>query len=304
MLTAIISAGFQITATWPMRTERSARPRAHGANALASSVVLVCRSRPDTAQNISLGGFLTALRTEMPAALNRLTREAHIAPVDLAQAAIGPGMEVYSRYKGVKTTRDGELVNVSVREALIKINEEIDRYHAEQEGEFDSHTRFCLAWFKQYDFTHGDYDRAVVLARANNIAIDTMRGRVLTAESGRVWLLSLDAYDDTHPNAQLSLLQITTWEACHLMIYHLNPRNEDGRGIEGAVEVGTAMQNNPTSDPVASVERLARILYSHYDRQGNAENAFLFNTLVTSWNAIEENIRNPQQGHLEFDTDE
>lgn len=304
MLTAIISAGFQITATWPMRTERSARPRAHGANALASSVVLVCRSRPDTAQNIGLGGFLTALRNEMPAALNRLTREAHIAPVDLAQAAIGPGMEVYSRYKGVKTTRDGELVDVSVREALIKINEEIDRYHAEQEGEFDSHTRFCLAWFKQYNFTPGDYDSAVVLARANNVAIDPMRGRVLTAESGRVHLLPLTAYDDNHPNAQLSLLQITTWEACHLMVYHLNPRNENGRGIAGAAEVGTAMQNNPTSDPVTSIERLARILYSHYDRQGNAENAFLFNTLVTSWDAIEENIRNPQQGHLDFDTDE
>lgn len=304
MLTAIISAGFQITATWPMRTERSARPRAHGANALASSVVLVCRSRPDTAQNIGLGGFLTALRNEMPAALDRLTREAHIAPVDLAQAAIGPGMEIYSRYKSVKARQNSELVDVSVREALIKINEEIDRYHAEQEGEFDSHTRFCLVWFKQYSFTPGDYDSAVVLTRANNITIDSMRGRVLTAESGSVRLLSLDAYDDTHPNAELSLLQITTWEACHLMVYHLNPCNEDGRGVQGASEVGTAMQNNPTSDPVASVERLARILYSHYDRSGDAENAFLFNTLVTSWDAIEEKIRNPQQGHLELDTDE
>ena len=304
MLTAIISAGFQITATWPMRTERSARPRAHGSNALASSIILVCRPRPDTAQNIGLGGFLTALRNEMPTALDKLTREAHIAPVDLAQAAIGPGMEVYSRYKSVKARQNGELVDVSVREALIKINEEIDRYHAEQEGEFDSYTRFCLAWFKQYGFTLGDYDSATVLARANLIAIASMRGRVLTAESGRVQLLPLMAYDDTHPNAELSLLQITTWEACHLMVYHLNPRNEDGRGVEGAAEVGTAMKNNPTSDPVASIEQLARILYSHYDRQGNAENAFLFNTLVTSWDAIEENMRNPQQGHFDLDTDE
>ncbi len=304
MLTAIISAGFQITATWPMRTERSARPRAHGSNALASSIILVCRPRPDTAQNIGLGGFLTALRNEMPAALDRLTWEAHIAPVDLAQAAIGPGMEVYSRYKSVKARQGGSLVDVSVREALRRINEEIDRYHAEQEGEFDSHTRFCLVWFKQYGFTPGDYDRATVLARANLIAIDRMHERVLTRESGSVRLLPLDAYDDTHPNAELSLLQITTWEACHLMVYHLNPRNEDGRGVEGAAEVGTAMQNNPISDPVASIERLARILYSHYDRQGNAENAFLFNTLVTSWDAIEENMRNPQQGHFDLDTDE
>lgn len=240
----------------------------------------------------------------MPVALDRLTREAHIAPVDLAQAAIGPGMEVYSRYKSVKARQGGSLVDVSVREALRRINEEIDRYHAEQEGEFDSHTRFCLAWFKQSGFDPGDYGSAEVLARANNIAIDSMRGRVLTAESGRVRLLSLDAYDDTHPNAELSLLQITTWEACHLMVYYLNPRNEDGRGIEGAAEVGTSMKNNPTSDLVASIERLARILYSHYNKQGNAENAFLFNTLVTSWDAIEENMRNPQQGHFDLDTDE
>ena len=303
MLSAVISAGLQIVATWPMRTENTTSPTSIGKNALASSIVLVCRPRPDTAQNINLGGFLTALRTEMSVALDRLTREAHIAPVDLAQAAIGPGMEIYSRYKNVKTTRDGELIDLSVREALIKINEEIDRYHTEQEGELDSQTRFCLRWFKQYDFSSGDYGSAEVLARASDVTIDSMRERVLTAESGRVQLLPLTAYDDNHPNAQLSLLRITTWEACHLMVYHLNPRNEDGRGIEGAVEVGTAMQNNPTSDPVASVERLARILYSHYDRQGNAENAFLFNTLVTSWNTIEENIQNPQQGQLEFETE-
>lgn len=304
ILSAVISAGLQIVATWPMRTENTTSPTSIGKNALASSIVLVCRPRPDTAQNINLGGFLTALRTEMPAALDRLTGETHIAPVDLAQAAIGPGMEIYSRYKSVKARQNGKLVDVSVREALIKINEEIDRYHAEQEGEFDSQTRFCLAWFKQHGFASGDYGSADVLAKANVVTIDSMRGRALTAESGRVQLLPLDAYDDTHSNAELSLLQISTWEACYLMVYHLNPHNEDGKGIEGAAEVGTVMQNNPTSDPVASVERLARILYSHYDRQGNAENAFLFNILVTSWNAIEENMRNPQQGHFDLDTGE
>ncbi len=240
----------------------------------------------------------------MPAALDRLTQEAHIAPVDLAQAAIGPGMEIYSRYKSVKARQNGELVDVSVREALIRINEEIDRYFAEQEGEFDSHTRFCLAWFKQHGSTDSDYGSAEVLARANNVAIEAMRGRVLTAESGRVALLPLTVYDDTHPNAELSLLQITTWEACHLMVYHLNPRNEDGKGIVGAAKVGTAMHNNLTSDPVASVERLARILYSHYDREGNSENAFLFNTLVTSWDAIEENMQEPQQGEFDLNTED
>jgi len=300
MLSALISSGFQIVATWPMRTERSARSRAHGANALASSIVLVCRPRPDTAANISLGGFLNALRNEMPAALDRLTHETHIGPVDLAQAAIGPGMEVYSRYKSVKTTQDGKLVDVSVREALVAINNEIDRYHEEQEGEFDSYTRFCLAWFKQHGFSIGEYGDADVLARANDLAIAPMQGRVLNAERGKVQLFSPDAYDANHRNAELSLPQIITWEACHLMVYHLNPKNEEGRDVPGAAEVGRAMQDNATSDPVASVERLARILYSHYDRQGNAANAVLFNNLVTSWEAIESQMRQAQQGQLEI----
>lgn len=300
MLTAIISAGFQIVGTWPIRTERTARLGALGANALASSIVLVCRPRSDSAQNIGLGGFLTALRNEMPVALDKLTREAHIAPVDLAQAAIGPGMEVYSRYKSIKTTRDGKLVEVPVREALMAINNEIDRYHEEQEGEFDSYTRFCLAWFKQYGFIEGYFDAALVLARANNVAIDPMQGRVLTAERGKVQLLSPDTYDHDHPNAGLSLLQITTWEACHLMVYHLNSKNEEGRDVPGAADVGRAMRDNATSDPVASVERLARILYSHYDRQGDAANAVLFNNLVTSWESIENNMQGAQQGQLEL----
>ncbi len=298
MLTALISTGYQIVGTWPMRTESTTRLRAQNSNAIASSVVLVCRPRPDTAQNIGLGAFLNALRAEMPPALDRLTREAHIAPVDLAQAAIGPGMEVYSRYKSVKTTRNGKLETVSVREALIKINEEIDRYHAEQEGEFDSHTRFCLAWFKQHGFDAAAYGSAEVLARANNISIDALHGRALTAERGSVQLLPLGAYDDNHPNAKLLLSEITTWEACHLMAYHLNPSNEEGRGIDGAAEVGRAMHSNETSDPIGSVERLARILYSHYDRQGNAENAVLFNTLVTSWDRIDQQIHDAQQGSL------
>ena len=300
MLTGLISAGFQIMATWPMRTERSARSRSLGANALASSVVLVCLPRPNSAQNISLGGFLTALRNDMPTALDRLTSEAHIAPVDLAQAAIGPGMEVYSRYKNVKTTRNGKLVNVSVREALVAINNEIDRYHEEQEGEFDPYTRFCLAWFKQHGFSEGEYDDAETLARTNIMAVRSMQGRLLTAARGKVQLLPPSAYGVEHPNAGLSLLQITTWEACHLMVYHLNPKNEEGRDVPGAADVGRAMRDNATSNPVASVERLARILYSHYDRQGDAANAVLFNNLVTSWESIESNMRGAQQGQLEL----
>lgn len=297
MLSAVIAAGFQIVGTWPMRTEPITRPAAHEKNALASSIVLVCRPRDDSAPNINYGGFLNALRNEMPAALNKLTREAHIAPVDLAQAAIGPGMEIYSRYKSVKTTEDEKLVNLSVRDALIEINKEIDRYHEEQEGEFDSYTRFCLTWLKQYGYVENIYDDAEILAKANNVAIDPMRGRLLTADRGKVQLLPPDAYGDNHPTAGLSRQGITTWEACHFMVYHLNPNNERGRDVQGAADVGRAVQEDATSSPVASVETLARILYSHYDRQNDSANAVLFNYLVTSWKAIESAM---QQGRLDF----
>ena len=291
MLSAVISAGFQIVGTWPIRTESITRAAAHEKNALASSIVLVCRPRDDSAQNINYGGFLNALRSEMPAALDKLTRKAHIAPVDLAQAAIGPGMEIYSRYKSVKTTENEKLVNFSVRDALIEINKEIDRYHEEQEGEFDSYTRFCLTWLKQYGYVENIYDNAETLAKANFVAIDPMRGRLLTADRGRVQLLPPDAYDGNHPNAGLSLKGITTWEACHLMVYHLNPNSEKVRDVQGAADVGRAVQKDTTSSPVASVETLARVLYSHYDRHGDSANAVLFNHLVTSWKAIESEMQ-------------
>ena len=130
-----------------------------------------------------------------------------------------------------------------------------------------------------------------------NVAIDPMRGRLLTADRGKVQLLPPDAYGDNHPTAGLSRQGITTWEACHFMVYHLNPSNERGRDVQGAADVGRAVQEDATSSPVASVETLARILYSHYDRQDDSANAVLFNHLVTSWKAIE---RGMQQGRLDI----
>ena len=296
MLTALISSGFQIVGTWPIRTEHRARPGAQKANALASSIVLVCRPRHDTARSIGYGQFINELGNEMPAALDRLTREAHIAPVDLAQASIGPGMEVYSRYKSIKKREDGGLVDVSVREALVAINNEIDKYHKEQEGEFDSYTRFCLRWFTQHGFDEGTYGDADTMAKAINVGVESMRGRLLTAEENRVKLLPPDDYDSNHPNAGLSLLEITTWEACHLMIYHLNPENEDGQDVSGAAEVARTMLNNPaSSSSVESVERLAWILFNYYDKQQDSWNAMLCNNLVNAWKSIESKMREDQQ---------
>ena len=297
MLNAIISAGFQIVGTWPMRTELTSGLDLEQ-NRLASSIVLVCRPRPESAPNISYGGFLTALRNEMPAALDRLTREAHIAPVDLAQAAIGPGMEVYSRYSSVKTMRDEELVEVTVREALMAINREIDNYHEQQEGEFDPRTRFCLTWFKQHGYASAAYGEAETLAKASVVAIPSMQGRVLTAERGSVQLLPPSAYGPAHRNADALLPQITAWEACYLMVYQLNPANEESDDVSGAARVARAMRDDPESSTVASVERLARILYNHYDRRGDSANAVLFNNLVTSWEVIASRSREDVQEEM------
>lgn len=296
MLTGLISTGFQIVGTWPIRTEHKARPGAQKANALASSIVLVCRPRSDTAQSISYGRFINELGNEMPAALDRLTREAHIAPVDLAQASIGPGMEVYSRYKSIKKRQDGALVDVPVREALVAINNEIDKYLETQEGEFDSYTRFCLRWFMQHGFDEGTYGDADTLAKAINVGVESMKGRLLTAEENVVKLLQPNDYDSTHPNAELSLLDITTWEACHLMIFHLNPDNEDGQEVSGAADVARRMRVNPAlNSRVESVERLAWILFNYYDRRDDSWNAMLCNNLVNAWQAIERKMREGQQ---------
>ena len=303
MLTGLISSGFQIVGTWPIRTEHKARPGAQKANALASSIVLVCRPRPNTAQSIGYGRFINELGKEMPVALDRLTREAHIAPVDLAQASIGPGMEIYSRYKSIKKRLDGELMDVSVREALVAINNEIDKYLEEQEGEFDSYTRFCLRWFMQHGFDEGTYGDSDTLAKAINVGVEPMKGRVLTAEENRVKLLRPDDYDSNHPNAELSLLDITTWEACHLMIYHLNPDN-DTDGISGAAEVARRMLDNPKlNSSVESVERLAWILFNYYDKQEDSWNAMLCNNLVNAWPSIESKMRENRQEHLQIPTE-
>ena len=283
MLRSIVSAGFQIVGTWPMRTERPRRPRALDSNALASSVVLVCRPRPNDAPTATRRQFFDALAKELPAALDQLTQKGHIAPTDLAQAAIGPGMQVYSRYSRVETI-SGE--PVSVREALAAINRAIADYDERQEGDLDSESRFCLDWLKQHGYEEGVYGDAETLARAKNVTISTLQHNgLLTAEGGRVKLLPLDTFSDSE---QLTLGDTTAWEGCFRMAYHLN--REEGRGIEGAARVGREMGSN-----IESVERLGRILYNHYDRLGDSQNAVIFNNLVTEWQRIREEMSDDQQ---------
>ena len=287
MLTALVDADFEIVGTWPMRTERPARSNALSANSLAYSVVLVCRPRSEEARTATRRQFLDALEAELPPALDQLTQENHIAPVDLAQAAIGPGMRIYSRYRRVETI-EGE--PVPVREALAAINRVIAEYDERQQGDLDSETRFCLDWLKQYGFGEGRYGEAETLARSKNVSIEDLGDakELLLGVGGVVRLSPMDEYGS---DRRVRLGEMTAWEAAFRMAYHLN--REDGRRIEGAAEVARGMGSR-----AESVERLARILYNHYDRKNDSSNAVMFNELVAEWPSIRARMQGPDQGRM------
>ena len=286
MLEALVNSGFQINGTWPMRTEYTGNLKKN-VNALASSVVLVCRPRPADAPPGSRREFLNALEAEMPAALDHLTREGHIAPVDLAQAAIGPGMQVYSRYSRVETISGDP---VTVRDALAAINQAIANYDERQEGEFDPPTRFCLDWLKQHGFGEGQYGEAQILAQAKNVSIeDELRDAhgLVAAQGGSVRLQPPEYYAaDRLPAAG----RMTAWEGCYRMAWHFD--HADG-STEGAADVARRMGSG-----AESVERLARVLYNHFDRIRDSRRAVLFNNLVTSWDDIQKEMSKPPQGRM------
>ena len=237
-LEAVIAAGFGVTGTWPMRTELRNRMIGMGTNALASSVVLVCRKRPGDAPVTTRRDFIAALKAELPPALSQLQR-GNIAPVDLAQAAIGPGMAVYTRYAKVL---DASGKRVSVGEALALINQTLDEILAEQEGDFDADSRWALAWFEQHGFDVGDYGIAETLSKAKNTSVEGMvQAGILRSQSGNVRLLrprempsGWDPVDDD---------RLTTWEAVHHLIRILDQGGEAAaatlvRRLGGLGEVG------------------------------------------------------------------
>ena len=274
MLNAVSQTGFQIVGTWPLRTEIVTRANAIGVNSLASSVALICRPRPPEAPSASRRQFLDELSRNLPPALDQLTREGHIAPTDLAQAAIGPGMQVYSRYRRVETI-SGE--RVSVREALAAINQIIDSYEERQEGELDAKTRFCLRWLRQHGHADGTFGDAEILSQAANVVVESLASdKLLTAGGGKVTLLRLDEY---HMDRPWPRGPMTAWEGCHRMAWQLT--REYGGGVTGAARVVQVMRAD-----AEAAERLARLLYSHYDRASDSANAHIFNTLVTAWPQI------------------
>ncbi len=290
MLAALVKAGFQIVGTWPMRTERAGRSNALAANALASSVVLVCRPRPDDAPVASRREFLTALGRDMRPHLDRLTQASHMAPVDLRQAAIGLGMAVYSRYPQVETLAG---TPVTVRQALMAINDAVDTYLREQAGDLDAASRFCLDWLQTYPSGQGDYGTAETLARTYDLAIDdhlVQTHRLLQASQGQVTLYDINAYDAARPYPRAAL---TAWEGCLRMAYHMQT-GEERQGVTGCADVA-----RHAGDRLDSVERLARILYDHYNNHHDSSRAVAFNNVVTAWPEIIQESSQPQPWHLE-----
>ena len=269
MLNALIDSGFQIVGTWPMDTELTTALKTN-INALGSSVILVCRPRPKDAPIATRSQFLSKLKQELPDALDKLTREGHIAPTDLAQAAIGPGMEIYSKYSQV-IRNNGQ--PVPVREALIEINNAVATYFDEQQGSLDEETRLCFDWVRQHGFDKGRYGDVETMARARNLAMSTVNDiqHLMTAQGGTAQLNPIQYFN---PELKSSSRDTTAWEGCMRMAWHFS--QEDGKRIPGAAEVAANMLNGNTDN----VETLARILYDHYDRKSQPGNALIYNTLV------------------------
>ena len=274
ILEGMIRSGWTITATWPMRSELGNRMVASGTNALASSIVLVLRPRPEDAPMTDRRSLKRELRRTLPEAVKTL-RSGGIAPVDLAQAAIGPGMSVFSRYARV-ISPDG--TDMSVSEALTQINAVLDEVLGEQEGDLDADTRWCLTWYDAHGFTEGPYGEAETLASARNASIDALRrSGVLTSGGGRVGLIApADLPDDYDPRTDD---RISHWE----VVLHL-ARALDARGIDEAGRIlAGAMQRGLDADVLHS---LAYRLYSLAKRPGRTETGLLSNALGGSWPEI------------------
>lgn len=269
-LQAVLNAGFAITGTWPMRTELSNRMISSGTNALASSIVLVCRQRTHGAPTIGRRAFIRELNAALPEALDEMTRggvNSPVAPVDLSQAIIGPGMAIFSQY-GAVLEADGS--KMSVKTALQLIN----RFLAEDD--FDHDTQFCLAWFEQQGWATGKFGEGDVLARAKGTSVSGLADAgVLESSGGNVRLLrwaELDAGWSPENDARTPV-----WEALHQLIRALN---KDGESAAGALLARMPARAEP-------IRALAYRLYTLCERQGWAEDARAYNELVAAWSSIE-----------------
>ena len=285
-LEALIAAGFSISGTWPMRTERSGGFRNSVRNSLASSIVLVCCKRDPAAPSVSRREFIRELNAALPEALDEMTRGAEhspVAPVDLSQAIIGPGMAIFSKYAAVLEA-DGK--PMTVRTALQLIN----RFLAEDD--FDHDTQFCLHWFEGYGWDEGKFGEADVLARAKGTSVaGVANSGVIASGKGAVRLLRFTEYaTDWTPDNDARL---PVWESLHHLIRALQASGESASGA--------LLAKMPTR--VEAIRQLAYRLYTLCERTKRAEDARAYNELITSWSAVEAASQAvaPSAGQKQFD---
>ena len=271
-LAAVLAAGLSVTGTWPLRTEGEGRMRGMGSNVLASSIVLVCRPRSADAPVLTHRDFQRILKAELPVALKQLQR-GNIAPVDLAQAAIGPGMAIFTRYARVLEKDDSPM---TVRTALTMINRALDEVLVEQEGEFEPDTRWALAWFDQFGFDEGPFGVAEALSKAKVTSVaGLIDAGILKSRGGRARLLRREELDSDWDPAEDA--RLTVWESVHYLIRALEKHGESA--------AATLLKSLPTE--VADACRdLAYRLYVTCERRKWAKEAGAYNGLVIAWPQI------------------
>lgn len=273
LLDGLIGAGWEVTATWPVRSELTNRMLSQGTNALASSIVLACRPRPGDAPTTTQRAFVQRMKSELPGALRTLM-QGDIAPVDLAQAAIGPGIAVFSRYARVRSASGGD---IGAREALELINRTLDEVLGEQESDFDPDTRFAVRWYRQYGWRPEHSGIADQLARTTQTSIaELQRGGIFTTAGGKGRLLSIRELDAEWDPASDSRLSI--WEATLRLAALL-----ESKGLEKVAELVAKL---PADIPLSAIKELGFLLFHEAERKGDGVDAQALNALVTSWGDV------------------
>jgi len=273
LLEGLIHSGWEVTATWPVRSEARGRMLSNGTNALASSIVLALRPREETAQSVNRRTFIALLKKELPLAMRSL-QQGSIAPVDLAQAAIGPGMAVFSRHARVLEA-DGS--DMTVRTALALINQALDEVLSEQEGDFDADTRFAVKWFAQHGWSDAPSGEADVLTRAVNTTVAMLeRGGIFRAAAGRARLLEPREMSENWNPAEDKAISV--WEVAVRLGHSLL--------TEGTDQASAWMREAASQVDLDAVKELAYLMYSVCERKGWADSAMLFNALGTSWSDV------------------
>ena len=281
-----------------MRTEKPGSLKKKK-NALASSIVLVCRPRPADAPLADLQEFNRALESELPKALLRFIGE-HIAPVDLPQASIGPGMAVFSSYPAVVRPNGDRM---SVQEALEEINKIVEQFFSEREGAFDAATQFCLRWFEQFGFEDGRFGDAHTVALAKGISVEELESdKLLTAQGGQVQLIPFERYEETWESWDPTLEhRLSAWRTCHYLAAAL--RHGGVFGQQGAHDAGGAARlAHKLGSNAEQAKELAYRLYAICDAKGSPQEAHRYNALADAWPEISAEaarLRQAQQGRLE-----